>query len=226
MVLVFFCSCSQSEPDKINYKTTLTFSSNFSGTRTFTATYPASVISPDSDKAENLGRLIQNSCPSAMSHSLDTSSGSICYTFTLSFSSFSDYMSKLTDILGTRPSVTFSNPNTALTKGWRIEESFESSQLLDWLTVSAHAEQIYDYDIPTEETSTSVTFNSETVKTEPTISVNKLNGYPIKSIKISTINKKSTFDRIFIFTISQNTFDSLWEIRYRNTFPPSPTIRR
>ena len=207
--LLILSSCSPSEPDKVNYKTTLTFSPSFAGTRTFTVTYPASAAAPGSEGAETLDRLIQSSCPSSLAHSLDKSSGSLSYTFTLSFSSFSDYMSKLTDILGTRPSVTFANPDTPLTQGWRIEESFESSQLLNWLTVSAHAEQIYDYDIPTEETSTSVTFNSETVKTEPTISVNKLNGYPIKSIKISTINKKSTFDRIFIFTISQNTFDSL-----------------
>ena len=209
MALVIFCSCSQSEPDKVNYKTTLTFSPNFAGTRTFTVTYPASAISPSSDKAESLDRLIQSSCPSSLAHSLDKSSGSLSYTFTLSFSSFSDYMSKLTDILGTRPSVTFANPDTPLTQGWRIEESFESSQLLDWLTNAAHAEQIYDYDIPSEESTTSVSFNSETVSTTPVISVNKLSGHPIKSIKISTVNKKTTFDRTFVFTISQNTFDSL-----------------
>ncbi len=206
---MIFCSCSQSEPDKVNYKTTLTFSPNFAGTRVFTVTYPASSVAPTSEKAEKLDRLIQDSCPSTLAHSLDKSSGSLSYTFTLSFSSFSDYMSKLTDILGTRPSVTFANPDTPLTHGWRVEESFESSQLLGWLTNAAHAEQIYDYDIPSEESTTSVSFNSETVTTTPVISVNKLSGQPIKSIKISTVNKKSTFDRKFIFTISQNTFDSL-----------------
>ncbi len=209
MILLIFSSCSQSESDKVNYKTTLTFSPNFAGTRTFTVTYPTSSVSPSSDRAEKLDKLIQDSCPSALAHSLDKSSGSLSYTFTLSFSSFSDYMSKLTDILGTRPTVTFANPDTPLTQGWRIEESFQSSQLLHWLTDAAHAEQIYDYDIPSEESATSVNFNSETVSTTPTVSVNKLSGHPIKSIKISTVNKKSTFDRTFTFKISQNTFDSL-----------------
>ena len=204
-----FTSCSQTNTDKVNYKTSLTFSQTFSGTRSFTATYPASIASPDSERAETLDRLIHDSCPASLAHSLDTSSGQLAYTFTLSFSSFSDYMSKLTDILGTRPSVTFANPDTPLTKGWRIEESFQSSQLLDWLTNAAHAQQIYDFDIPSEELSTSVTFNSETVTTAPVISVNKLNGHPIKSVKISTVNKKSTFDRTFVFTLSQQTFDSL-----------------
>lgn len=206
VMLLPLCSCSPSEPEKIEYKTALAVSSSFTGSRTFSATYP---FSPDSDENEKLSRLVKNDCPSSLAYTYEKTDSCVTYTFTLSFSSFSDYISKLTDILGSRPTVTFSNPKTALTSGWRIEESFQSSQLLGWLGSAARAEQISDFDLPAEETSTTVTFDSETVSTLPAISVNKLTGTPIKSIKISTVNKKSTYDRTFIFTVSQTSFDSL-----------------
>ncbi len=207
--VMLLCACSSPEKEKTDIRTSLSISSSFSGTRTVIVSYPNSVAAPGSDFADNLERIIYSNCPSSMTYTCDTNSGKVVYTFTLAFSSFSDYNSKLTDLLGDKPSVAFANPNTALTTGWRIEEGFQSSQLLSWIENAAHAEQIYYLDNPTSESSTSVVFNNESVSTVPTISVNKLTGYPIRSIKINTVNKNSLYDRTITFKIDTATFDAL-----------------
>ena len=202
-------SCSQSESRKVTYETQLSFSKAFAGTRTVKVTYPSTIVSPGSDKAETLDRLIRTNCPEVMKYTSDTSTGDVVYTFELAFSSFSDYNSKLASVLGSRPVVTFSDPDTVLTQGWRIEETFQSSQLFGWLTTAAHAEQISDYDTESEETNTTVIFAGSSTKSEPVISINKLTGYPIKKILIDTVNKKTVYDRTVTFQVSQKTFDSL-----------------
>ena len=207
--LILLCSCSSPQPEKAEYSTALSVSSSFVGERTFSVTYPKSVVSPDSDTAETLERIIKTNCPPSLIYEKSVSSGNIKYTFTLSFSSLSDYNTQLTELLGSRPVITFANPKTVLTKGWRIQESFQSAQLLEWLTNAAHNENIHTFDIPFEETSTTVAFGSENASTTPVISVNNLTGSPIASIKINTVNKGETYDRTFVFRISQTTFDSL-----------------
>ena len=209
LCLLILCSCSSGEPEKTDLRTTLSLSSSFSGTRTMTVSYPTSKAAPGSDFADTLEKIIYANCPQSMTYTLDTSSGKVVYTFTLAFSSFSDYTSKLTDLLGAKPTVTFSNPNTALTTGWRIEEDFQSSQLISWIENAAHKQQIYYLDNPSAESSTSVVFNNETASTMPAISVNKLTGYPIRSIKLITVNKKDLYDRTVIFKIDTATFDAL-----------------
>lgn len=208
-IVLLLSACSSSEPEKAEFTTALSVSPTFAGERTFSVTYPKSVVAPDSDNAETLDRLIKTNCPTSLIYDVSTKAGSVKYTFTLSFSSFSDYNTKLTQILGSRPVVTFANPKTAMTSGWRIQESFQSAQLLEWITNAAHAEQISTFDLPFEETSTTVAFGSENATTIPTISINKLTGSPIKSIKINTVNKGATYDRTVVFRIAQSTFDKI-----------------
>lgn len=209
LTLLSLSSCSPSEPEKVTFSTSLDVSSSFSGSRTFRITYPNSLLAPGSEDAETLERLIRTNCPSALTYTSDEGGENISYTFTLAFSSFSDYTAKLTDILGAAPGVTFSNPNTPLTKGWRIDEGFQSSQLMSWLTTAAHAEQIDTFDYDTTETETNVTFNNSTTSTTPAISVNNLTGSPVKKITLNTVNHSSSFDRTITFTFTQSTFDSL-----------------
>ena len=206
--LALFCGCSPSQPEKADLKTSLSVSPAFAGTRTFTVTYPQSLVAPGSEKAETLDKLITDNCPDTLVFSKDPSSDKVAYTFTLSFTSFSDYTNKLTDILGTRPGITFANPDNALTSGWRIEEPFQSCQLLEWINTAAHAQQNSDFDFESEESSTSVTFGTDTVNTNPAVSVKKLSGLPIKNIRVTTVNKNKSFDRTIVFTITQNAFDS------------------
>ena len=211
--MLTFCSCGQKEPENVDFTTYLNISSSFSGSRTIRISYPASVIEPGSQTAEDLEKVIRMHCPSSMTYTLDQKSDKTVYVFTLSFSSFSDYNSKLSDILGSSPVVTFSNPNTALTKGWRISEDFQSSQLFSWIQLFAQTEKVSLPEYKTAEPETKVTFGNTTVSTTPAVSVNKLNGQPIEKISLVTVNKttatESKFDRTITFTVTQKTFDSL-----------------
>ena len=207
--VLLLSSCAPSEPESVSYSTALTVSSSFSGSRTIKITYPNSLLAPGSEDADTLDRLIRTNCPASLSYTSAASDNNISYTFTLSFSSFADYTTKLTDILGASPNVTFSNPDTPLTKGWRIDEDFQSSQLMSWITTAAHAEQIDTFDFHTTEPETTVTFNNSTTSTTPAISVNNLTGSPVKKITLNTVNHSSSFDRTITFTFTQSTFDSL-----------------
>lgn len=213
LMIVMLCSCSKQEPENVQYSTFLSISSSFSGVRTINIIYPTSIIEPGSQNAENLEKIISKYCPSSITYSKSEDKDRISYTFTMSFSSFSDYTSKISDILGNQPVVIFSNPNTALTTGWRIEEDFQSMQLFDWIRIKAKADGIDLPDFPSDEPETKVTFGNETVSTTPAVSVNRLTGQPIEKIKIVTVNKttstESLFDRTITFTVTQKTFDSL-----------------
>ncbi len=206
--LALLCACSPSQPEKADFKTSLSVSPSFAGTRTFTVTYPHSLVSPGSDKADKLDTIIEKNCPGSLVYNKDQSSDKVSYTFTLSFTSFSDYTEKLAEILGSRPVITFANPDNALASGWRIEEQFQSCQLLEWIRTAAHAQQDNSFDFESSESSTSVTFGTDTVTTTPTVSVKKLKGLPVKNIRMTTVNKNRSFDRTVVFTITQAAFDS------------------
>ena len=200
-------SCSTGNDNSLVISTTLELNSSFAGKRTIRAAFPSSFS--DSSNSENLEMLVRKYCPEGLGSSVDNSSGAPVYTFTLEFSSYPDYISKLTNILGTRPGVVFSNPSTPLATGWRIEEYFTSSMMLEWITTFAHIEDFVSFDYESREESTSVSFNGETATSLPTISVNRLKGYPISGIQISTTNRAPVFDRTVVFTIPQSTFDAL-----------------
>lgn len=205
---LILAGCSSAPEEKMEMSTNLSLSPTFEGTRVFSLTLPSS-YSPGSQNAEALENIVAKYCPKPLTYSSATVDGKLKYTFILSFSSLTDYNSKLTDVIGSRPTVVFSNPNTPLTTGWQISEYFQSAQLLSWLTDAISTEEIPDLDLFSAENTTSVTFDGQTVSTLPTISINKLKGYPISKVNINTVNSRSTYDRTVSFVIPQSTFDSL-----------------
>ena len=206
--LFMLSGCNPPAPSSAELSTTLDITKTFSGTRTVTMTVPKSVALPSSEQAENLETVIRRHCPQELSY---TSSGTdtLVYTFKLEFSSLSDYISKLTNILGTEPTVIFANPSTPVTKGWRIQEYFQSSQLLSFIAEGSRTENLGDFAFNFSEPSTTAVFNNTAAKTTPTISVNNLTGSPIDLIRIETVNHRSTFDRKISFTISKTSYDTL-----------------
>lgn len=202
-----FAACSPDQDRSVVTSTTLELNSAFSGKRTIRAQFPS--YFSENEMSENLATVIRKYCPDPLTSSVDNSSGSPAYTFTLEFSSYPDYISKLTSILGTRPVVVFSNPSTPLTSGWRIEEYFTSDMLLKWISFYAQAEKFDGFVFDVKEENTSVSFGGENVTSLPTISVNRLKGHPITSIQISTVNRAPVFDRTIDFKIPQTTFDAL-----------------
>lgn len=214
VILVFsavflFASCKKTEPENVDVRTSLTVDSSFKGTRTLVLTFPESVLSSGSDTDTHFDKVVQKYCPDSLSYSKNTSDGKISYTFSLDFTSAHDYITKTTDIAGVQTVVSFSHPDTVMTKGWKLDESFHSTQLITWIHTGAKQENFDDLDFTYEETKTSATLNGDTQNSDPTISVNTLTGSPVQKISITTVNKGSVYDRTIVFNISQSTFDSV-----------------
>ena len=204
-----FASCRKAEPESVDVRTTLSINNSFSGSRVLVLTFPENIVPTGSEIDKNLDKVVQKYCPDTMSYSKNTSDNKISYTFTLAFKSIHDYISKTTDITGTQTVVTFSNPNTVMTKGWKLDESFQSTQMLSWIASGAKKETFDDLEFLFEETNTSVSFDEDTHSVSSRISINTLHGSPVQNIRITTVNKGSVYDRTIIFNISQSTFDSV-----------------
>ena len=214
---LFLPSCKKQEPESVDLQTTLSLSDNFSGKRTIVMTFPQSVIKTGSDAETNLEKVVQKYCPNALTPSKGYVDGKIQYSFEMTFKSRQEYIEQTSDILGQQTMVSFSHPDTVMTKGWKIEENFNSAQLLrDWIANGVSSEGFEGLSFDTAETKTTVSLNDDTQTSDPIISVNCLDGYPIQRIHIKTVKKKGNFndaetyyDRTVIFTISQSTFDSV-----------------
>ena len=200
-------SCSQKTDENVDVSTSLQFDKSFSGSRTVTMTFPESTTGSSTESS--LDKVVQKYCPDIMEYSRDTADGKIKYSFVLKFNSAHDYSQKVEKITGTPVNIAFSNPDTVLTQGWKLQEDFSSTQLFKWIHDGADAENFEDLDFKMSEKNSVVSFGSDSAETSPIISVNKLSGYPIQKIAIDTVNQKDVFDRTISFTITQTTFDEL-----------------
>ena len=205
--VAILASCSQKKEETVDIATSLQFDKSFSGSRTVTMTFPKSTTGSSEENA--LDKVVQKYCPENMEYSKDTSDGQIKYSFVLKFNSAHDYSQKIEQLTGTAVKTAFSNPDTILTHGWKLQEDFSSAQLFRWIHEGANAENFDDLDFKISETKTTVLFGTDRAETEPIISVNKLSGYPIQKIAIDTVNQKNVFDRTIVFTIAQTTFDEI-----------------
>lgn len=207
--VILFCSCKKQEPEKVTVETSLSVDNSFCGQRNIKCSFPQSIIPQGSEQETHLDKVIQKYCPDSVNYSKNISENAISYNFQLKFSSATDYTDKVKSITKTQAAVSFSNPNTVLTKGWKLEENFQSSQLLDWIFDGARQENFDDLKFEITETKTSAALNDDVQNSKPVISVNNLSGYPIQKISINTVNKNTVYDRTIVFIISQTTFDSL-----------------
>lgn len=208
-VLLFLSACSEPVPEDVDIATALTLDDSFKGTRMVTLTFPNSVVAPGTESETNLDKVVQKYCPDALNYAKNTTNGKIAYSFSLDFTSIYDYTEKTTAIAGTQTVVNFSNPDTVMTQGWKLEENFRSAQLINWIHSGADAEGFEGMDFNVTETSTSVSLNNDEQVSAPQIAVNCLTGYPVQKIEIFTTNKKTVFDRTIMFTISQSTSDQI-----------------
>lgn len=216
LAVLSITACRSQTEEKVDIKTSLTVDDSFVGKRTMVMTFPQSVIKTGSESETNLEKVVQKYCPNALTPSKGYSGGDIQYSFELSFESKQEYIEKTSRILGAQSLVSFSHPNTIMTQGWKLEENFSSEKLLtDWIAQGAKSEGFSGLDFKVQEDKASVSLNDDTQSSDPVISVNCLDGYPLQRIRIETVKKKGSYDdtkiyydRTIIFTIAQSTFDS------------------
>ena len=228
LLLLLLTACNRPQHENVDIQTTLSVDNSFSGKRTIVLTFPQSVISPGSETETSLEKVVQKHCPNTLTPSKGSADGKVQYSFEMSFESAHEYTEKTTDITGKQTVVSFSNPNNVMTQGWKLEENFQSSELiLDWIAKGAKQEGFSNLEFTTEESKTTVYLNDQVQTSPPVISVNCLEGNPIQRIAVETVRDKTLYDRTIIFTISQSTFDAMSkDIReYFKTITKSPATK-
>lgn len=219
LTVFVFSSCNNNQKENADIQTTLTVEGTadaVSGTRTIVMTLPHSIVSPGSEASANLDKVVDKYLPSCLKRVRDETDGKIRYTFTLSFDSLRDYIEDVSELLGEPAIIVISHPESVMTQGWKIEESFESKDLImGWLQEGAKSEGFSGLDFSTQETSTSLSLGGESYTTEPRILHNSLKGNPIQNIRIETVKssksgnkEKISFERTVYFTIAQSTYDA------------------
>ncbi len=208
-MLLLLPSCNTNTREDVDIRTSLSVNDSFSGSRTVVLTFPQSVVSAGSEMESNLDKVVQKYCPDSMNYAKNSSDGRISYSFILKFESKHEYETKTSTISGTHTVVSFSNPSSIMAQGWKMEESFQSADLIGWIRDGADKEGFEGFDFTTSESQTNVILNDDIQTSPPKINVNCLTGHPVQKISMTTVKQKNVFDRTISFTISQSTFDSI-----------------
>ena len=186
----------------------LTIDENFSGSRTVTFAVPESVYS------ENLDSNIKEAAPVTEDGTVtlgysDLEEGGTEYTFSIYFSSQSDYVSRMESLLGRDVSVNLAQPDNIMAKGVRYTENFNTTELLAWLEPVLE-ENDKAFGMSLECKGAVAEIEGLEYETKPTIDVNTIEGKPLQSIKVYTKNNKDgTYDRTFTILMDSNLYKTV-----------------
>ena len=207
LILVTAAALSSCTQAQVKVESALSISPDFSGSRTVSVLFPLSVnIDPIKDV------LIESAPAEDMSGVSFEYKGveENGYLFELSvvFSNRDDYVKKVSALIGRDAEVWLSEINTVLTKGTRMKEDFDTSELISFVgrvcETDANTKDLsFDY------TKNSVSIGPSVYNTDSTVDISEREGSPISSISVDTVNlKDETFDRTFTFSLPNDTYNS------------------
>lgn len=207
--MLLFASCRGEQKEDVEISTSISLNHSFTGTRTIVMTFPKSIIAPGSETESNLDRVVEKYCPDSLTYAKNKVNDKISYSFNLKFEDKRDYIQKTTELRGSPTIVSFSNPTSVMTNGWKLEENFESYELLGWICREAKNNDYSGFDFNTKETLTNVSLDGQIFSSQAKISVNCLKGIPVQKLSVTTINKKNdNYDRTISFTLGETDFKS------------------
>ncbi len=186
-------------------KSVLDINSSFAGTRTVTIVYP-----PSTDIEVLNQRLVEDS-PTAEIDGAEFSytgvqENGFCFELSLSFTNKTKYEEMVGKLIGRSAEVFLSQKNTTLTKGVRMAEDFDVSELIAWVVRDTASEKAtsgigFDY------SGNLVRIANQEYETDSTVSVNDCKGSRISTVSIKTSNdKEGSFNRTFAFTVPNDTY--------------------
>ena len=119
--------------------TTLTIhSENFSGSRAMSFSAPI-----NSSQTAEVTKMLRESCPAAMTMTDSIDGNSAIYTFTITFTSIEDYITKVSSVIGRAATVDFAPPSDQLfTGGFTLRENFSTTDLFAWAAAVAETKKI------------------------------------------------------------------------------------
>ncbi|MBE6825166.1 MAG: hypothetical protein E7513_07485 [Ruminococcaceae bacterium] len=208
LVFVFILALSGCSSEKAKVESVLEVDSDFAGHRTITLKYPLDVHIEELEKSLLSINPLKDSEKSTFEYNGVGQDGYI-FVMELNFSSYDEYVSQISGLVGREVYSYLSQPQTVLTTGTRMIEDFDVSELVSWITkcaqnIEATKDIEYDFSFNT------VSINGSVFNTGSTVDISQREGKPINSITVETTNlKDGTYDRTITFSIPNKTYIDL-----------------
>lgn len=204
--LFFLCSCG------VELTGNVKLNKDFSGTRTMSCTFSSREFAQFfQGTAEDLDKVIKDSCPSQLTYKKSSSENQTTYTFSLNFSSLKDYKEKTEAILNFAPNIKYQYGDSPFVSGLIYKENFSSKDLMAWLYTALYEKKYVDkqsVDDLWNLKKTTISFLGKTYETENKISIDEMKYAPLSSINIDTKETgNGSLKRTISFYIPQKTLD-------------------
>ena len=206
LCLVMCMGLSACEQPAVTVTSETDINSSFAGSRTIGIVYP---LSANIDVLRD--KLVENS-PAADIDGADFTYAGVeengyRFELRLTFPNKTKYEEIVSALIGRSADVFLSQKNTTLTKGIRMAEDFDVSELISWVerdTESEKETRNLRFDYP----GCTVKIANQDYQTGSTVSINDCKGSPLNSISVKTSNdKEGSFDRTFTFTVPNETYN-------------------
>ena len=206
LCLVMCMGLSACEQPAVTVTSETDINSSFAGSRTVGIVYP---LSANIDVLRD--KLVENS-PAADIDGADFTYAGVeengyRFELRLTFPNKTKYEEIVSALIGRSADVFLSQKNTTLTKGIRMAEDFDVSELISWVerdTDSEKETRNLRFDYP----GCTVKIANQDYQTGSTVSINDCKGSPLNSISVKTSNdKEGSFDRTFTFTVPNDTYN-------------------
>lgn len=194
--------------DKIQVASVLNIDSDFVGNREITIKYPLDTNIDEISQQLLSANPLEDTKTSSFEYLGVLEDG---YTFVLdvAFSSHDEYISQMSTLVGREVSSDMAQPSTVFTKGTRMVENFDVSDVVHFVeNVTLNNKKTknldFDYYINT------VNINGVVFNTGSTIDISQREGHRVNSITVATTNlKDGTYDREISFSIPNQTYVDL-----------------
>lgn len=210
------------EQPAVKVESVLHIDTDFRGTRTVTVAYPLSA-DIDAIKDDIISRDPTAEVAGAEFQYIGVEEDGYYFELKLSFDNKEGYEDCVGALIGRSATAFLSQKDTALTKGTRMAEDFDVSELIAWMVRSTSADNAtrgltFDYSDNT------VIIGAENFSTGSTVSVNNCTGSTVNSVSIKTSNTKDDqYSRTFIFSVPNDTYlgakDKIEQYFLTNTAP-------
>lgn len=191
--------------EEIKVESVLTIDSEFSGCRSIVVKFPRNIkIDKFKDKLISNNPL-KDSKTSKFEY-IGVEKDGYAFKMDIVFSSHDDYLAQVEKLINRDVTAYFSVNNTVFTKGLRLVEDFDVSELIAWINDLAQDDDNlkkteFDY------VKNIVSFSDKEYKTGTTIDISERSGLALDSITIETTNlKDGNYNRTLIFSIPNKTY--------------------
>lgn len=194
--------CSKEE---ISVESLLEIDSRYNGHRRITIMYPLSVDTDSLSESLSKNNPLAEFKESKFEY-VGVEEDGHKFVMDLVFDSKDEYLELVETLVGHEVTSYLAQPDTVLTKGTRMIEDFDASDLIGWVidttkSIDETSDLEFDY------SRTNVKIGDENFKTGSRIDITDLRGEAIDSITIDTTNlKDGTFDRTITFLIPDKTY--------------------